>query len=169
MICEWHVDSEVPEVTFPPGNLTFLCIGTDRCIGDSLGPIVGSSLQASGVRNVYGTLDNPVHALNLDRTYQEIKKNHPNTTIIAIDAVLGKLDNVGKLKFGNKSLAPGAGVGKDLIEVGDYSLIGIVGPSGLNGYSTLQNTRLSLVVEMANAIVYFILTSRACGAFREVI
>ena len=43
-----------------------VCIGTDRCIGDSLGPIVGSMLKHKNFPlNVYGTVDYPIHALNI--------------------------------------------------------------------------------------------------------
>ena len=56
-----------------------LCIGTDRMIGDSLGPLVGSLLARKRKARllVYGTLSQPVHALNLDETLNEIKKKHP--------------------------------------------------------------------------------------------
>lgn len=53
-------------------ELVFLCIGSDRITGDSLGPLIGYQLSpyCSRVFHVYGTLDDPVHALNLpDRIY----------------------------------------------------------------------------------------------------
>ena len=48
-------------------ELVFLCIGSDRITGDSLGPLIGYQLSpyCSRVFHVYGTLDDPVHALNL--------------------------------------------------------------------------------------------------------
>ena len=46
-------------------EILFLCIGTDRSTGDSLGPLVGHSLSRFTLPHarVYGTLDRPVHAL----------------------------------------------------------------------------------------------------------
>ena len=48
-------------------QLIILCIGSDRSTGDSLGPLVGYRLDAlsSFKGHVYGTLKNPVHAVNL--------------------------------------------------------------------------------------------------------
>src|SRR5690554_6738809 len=45
-------------------NTVFMCIGTDRSTGDSLGPLVGMYLSGLGY-NVCGTLDDPTHAMNL--------------------------------------------------------------------------------------------------------
>ncbi|MFR3322802.1 MAG: DUF1256 domain-containing protein [Lachnospiraceae bacterium] len=54
-----------------------LCIGTDRLIGDSLGPLTGSLLQrAHCPLPVYGTLAQPVHALNLADFLAEIRRTH---------------------------------------------------------------------------------------------
>ena len=53
----------------------FLCIGTDRATGDALGPLVGSYLLKNGLENVYGTVDEPVHAENLRYYIEFINKN----------------------------------------------------------------------------------------------
>lgn len=43
-------------------EILFLCIGTDRSTGDSLGPLIGYKLKENGMRNarVLGTLEEPV-------------------------------------------------------------------------------------------------------------
>ena len=73
---------------FPP---VFVCIGSDRVTGDSLGPLVGTRLQYADnfTLPVYGTLDFPIHALNLKDAMRSIKYFHPYNPIIAIDASLG--------------------------------------------------------------------------------
>lgn len=131
-----------------------LCIGTDRSTGDSLGPLVGTKLKdlARGLLHIYGTLDEPVHATNLTNTMAIIYKNHVNPFIIAIDACLGRLDSVGYISLGQGPLKPGAGVKKDLPEIGDIHLSGIVNVGGYMEFLVLQNTRLSLVMQMANRI-----------------
>ena len=44
-----------------------VCIGTDKCIGDCLGPLVGTLLREKFFPlKVYGTNDSPIHALNHD-------------------------------------------------------------------------------------------------------
>ncbi|QGG47008.1 spore protease YyaC [Heliorestis convoluta] len=91
-----------------------LCIGTDRSTGDCLGPLVGTQLLplASSYYHIYGTLDDPIHATNLIERKKAIEEAHPNGIMIAIDASLGTVDQVGKISIGLGSLRPGAGVKK---------------------------------------------------------
>lgn len=135
-------------------DIVFVCIGTDRSTGDSLGPIIGSKLKKLYPKNisVYGTLDVPVHALNLKETSEHIKRTHTFPYIIAIDACLGELKNVGMITLASGSLKPGAGVNKKLPEVGHLHITGIVNVGGFMEYFVLQNTRLSLVMKMADTI-----------------
>ncbi|KAB3532207.1 spore protease YyaC [Alkaliphilus serpentinus] len=140
----------------PFEELIILCIGTDRSTGDSLGPLIGYKLTSTLSRYpnvfVYGTLDEPVHAKNLDEKINYIYSNYKSPFIIAIDACLGKMDRIGYIKIGNGPLKPGAGVNKDLTAVGDLHITGIVNLSGYMEYLVLQNTRLSLVMKMAETI-----------------
>jgi putative sporulation protein YyaC len=103
------------------------CIGTPKSIGDSLGPLIGTRLSELNCEvPVYGTLDFPVHAINLDVRLYHIFKEHPNAFVIGIDAAVGDEYDIGKTKFRNFAVRPGKGVGKDLQPVGDVSVVGIV-------------------------------------------
>lgn len=140
--------------------LVIICIGTDRSTGDSLGPLVGTQLKR-GNRNIpiFGTLDEPVHAMNLNETIEKVFSIHRNPYIIAIDACLGQLSSVGSIQLADGPVKPGAGVNKDLPPVGDMHLTGIVNVGGFMEYFVLQNTRLSLVVSMAEIIASSLLSS----------
>lgn len=142
-------------------ELVFLCIGTDRVIGDCLGPFVGQKLSSySGtVFSVYGTLFQPVHALNLTDIYQHIQTHHPNALIIAIDASLGEKKHLGYVTIANGALHPGAAIHKQLPSVGHIHITGIVNVSGVLEQLTLQTTRLSTVIFLADKIVQGILES----------
>ena len=134
--------------------IVVLCIGTDRSTGDSLGPLVGNKLKFL-VRNrihIYGSLECPVHAKNLCETIDEINYSYTNPYIIAIDACLGSLQNVGKIIVEEKPLSPGAAMNKDLPKVGDLSITGVVNISGAFEFMVLQNTRLYTVMMLADAI-----------------
>ncbi len=135
-------------------ELVFLCIGSDRVTGDCLGPYIGHLLtpHESGHIFVYGTLSSPVHALNLKKTSLLITKFHPHALVIAIDASLGQKKHLGYVTIGNGALYPGAGVQKDLPPVGDIHITGIVNTAGIMEHLTLQTTRLSTVVTLADAI-----------------
>ncbi len=135
-------------------QLVFLCIGTDRATGDSLGPIVGYKLTKRYHNKIaiYGTLSQPVHAKNLSMTIDEIYEKFPNALIIAIDASLGSNEHVGYITLGEGPLSPGAGVNKKLPSVGDIFITGIVNFSGILDNMLLQTTRLNVVVILADFI-----------------
>ncbi|MBS3988825.1 MAG: spore protease YyaC [Dethiobacter sp.] len=135
-------------------QLVVLCIGTDRSTGDALGPLIGTKLSRLQPKMVfvYGTLEEPVHAVNLLETINKIKKIYASPFIIAIDACLGRLESVGSIDVGAGSLRPGAGVNKDLPSVGNIYISGIVNVCGFLEYFVLQNTRLSLVMHLAETI-----------------
>lgn len=143
----------IDEASAKKKELIFVCIGTDRSTGDSLGPLTGTKLKHLNVpSHVYGTLDEPVHATNLAEHIALIEKTFSDPYIIAIDACLGRMDNVGYLSFGRGSVKPGAAVKKDLPPIGDAYITGIVNVSGFMEHLVLQSTRLNLVMKMADAI-----------------
>lgn len=135
-------------------TVIILCIGTDRSTGDSLGPLIGNKLK-SVVKNtfiLYGTLEYPVHAKNLSKILTEIKEKYTNPYIIAIDACLGSIQNIGNIIIEDKPLSPGAAMNKNLPKVGDLSITGIVNISGALEFMVLQNTRLYTVMHIADVI-----------------
>lgn len=134
--------------------LITVCIGTDRSTGDSLGPLVGWMLKQKQPYNqfIYGTIDNPVHAKNMTEVFESIKATYKNPLIIAIDACLGNLNSIGYVDYHQGSIRPGAAVNKNLPAVGDISISGVVNVGGYMEYLVLQNTRLSVVMQMADKI-----------------
>ena len=136
--------------------LVIVCVGTDRSTGDAFGPIIGTKLQdTTSYRHLYvhGTLDEPVHAVNLAETLETIQKQHHETPfVLALDACLGKFEHVGHLILERGPLHPGAGVKKSLPEFGDYTLTGVVNVSGFMEYFVLQNTRLGVVMRMTEVV-----------------
>ncbi|OIK13842.1 spore protease YyaC [Bacillus sp. MUM 116] len=144
--------SRIPDSSEQP--IVFVCIGTDRSTGDSLGPLVGSLLEEKNLQSfhVYGTLDEPIHAVNLKEKLMEIQNKHDNPFMIGIDACLGRVKNVGVIQLGDGPVKPGAGVNKDLPAVGELHITGIVNVSGFMEFFVLQNTRLNLVMKMAKTI-----------------
>lgn len=144
-------------------EVVIICIGTDRSTGDCLGPLVGSKLSVSSNHDfsIYGTLEEPVHASNMNEKLADIQHKHPNALVIAVDACLGHLENVGCINIGEGALMPGAGVNKSLPGVGQLHITGVVNVGGFMEYLVLQNTRLNLVMKLADLITEgFIKTSR---------
>ncbi len=151
-----HLNQLITEEMTRQGKegVMFLCIGTDRSTGDSFGPLVGHKLRLNRLKRaaVIGTLDRPVHAMNLELYTRYIRMHYPDYVVVAIDASVGSPDHVGFATLGRGALQPGLGVAKELEAIGDISITGIVG--GCGGYDPvmLQSVRLSMVMKMADCI-----------------
>lgn len=155
-------------------RVLYLCIGSDRSTGDSLGPLIGHMLTcrehrypprrykepgtpggqkaAHGSPDVLGTLRQPVHAVNLEEIIGLIEREYKDAVVVAIDASIGSREHVGCITLSKGAMKPGLGVSKDLSAVGHISITGIVGSQGRFEPLILQNTRLSVVMELADCI-----------------
>ena len=131
----------------------YLCVGTDRATGDCLGPLVGTRLQAlSPTINLFGTLEKPSHAINLQSVMEEINSRFANPLVIAVDASLGSPDRIGYINVRPVSLKPGTALNKVLPKVGDFHISAVVNVGGYLEQMILQNTRLYGVYMMAELI-----------------
>ncbi|MBG9734388.1 spore protease YyaC [Paenibacillus alvei] len=161
--CQQHLQMRAPNQ-----STTVICIGTDRSTGDCLGPLVGTRLSqlCSQDFRVLGTLHQPVHAMNLQETIDSLQANDPHTFIIAVDACLGQSSSVGSVQVVEGPVRPGAGVNKQLPPIGDMHITGIVNVGGFMEYFVLQNTRLHLVMGMADVIADTIEQSLTALSYR---
>lgn len=136
----------------PANSLAFIFVGSDGNIGDSLAPLCGSLLKInSGKTFVYGNLFSTICAKEVPYAVQFIKKCHPDTLTIVIDAALGKKEDVGVIKVQSGGIKPGLGVNKNLPKTGDISVLGVLGEKRADGRA-LTNSRLSTVYKMAENI-----------------
>ncbi|NLL30190.1 MAG: spore protease YyaC [Clostridiales bacterium] len=155
-----HIEISNLIENFIKKNTIIICIGTDKCIIDCLGPLVGSILKERNIElPVYGTIKDPIHAANIDRKLKEIMKSHPDSFIIGIDACLGERESIGEIHVRDYPIHPGKGVGKILPEVGNVSIVGIIDSNEYSNFLHAHTVRLNFVMEMANVISNAILDS----------
>lgn len=137
-----------------PKDVIILCIGSDLTVGDSLGPLVGTMLKENQVPyHVYGTLEEPIHALNLRSALTEINKQFNEPFILSIDASLGDKSQIGHIFLEKGPLIPGKAFNKGLPAVGDYHIKAIV--NDLDPFSPqkfFREIRLYTVMNMAKII-----------------
>ena len=135
-------------------GVVILCIGTDRSTGDSLGPLIGYKLKEMNTVNftIFGTLDRPVHAMNLDEYVNILQRFYRNDLVVAVDASVGHKEHIGYVTLGKGALKPGLGVSKELRAVGDIFITGIVGSCANYDPLMLQSVRLSVVMNLADCI-----------------
>jgi putative sporulation protein YyaC len=134
-------------------EIVIICIGSVKLQGDSLGPMIGSYLceQLSKREriHIYGTVEQPIHALNLLKTISHTAEEHGNGYIIAIDGCLGQFYKIGTLQLVDAPLEPGVGVGKQLPSIGHIHLKGVVNHYGSLGPKVLENTSISFIQDTA--------------------
>jgi len=134
-------------------DIVYLCVGTDRATGDCLGPLVGTRLQAmTSSINLFGTLEKPSHAANLEEVLEAIDLQYKNPLVVAVDASLGNTDRIGYINIKTGGLKPGTALKKVLPEVGDFHISAVVNVGGFLEQMVLQNTRLYVVYKMADLI-----------------
>ncbi|MBQ3407781.1 MAG: spore protease YyaC [Clostridia bacterium] len=134
-------------------EIVFFCIGTDRVMGDCVGPIIGSLLRENyGQSMVYGDLENNVTYENIETTLNEINEKFENPYIIAIDAALSTSENVGKIFVDNNGISFGNSLGKNFNKIGDLGIKVVVGKDYNNpdlNFNVLQNVSLSEIIKLS--------------------
>jgi putative sporulation protein YyaC len=147
--------------------LIFLCIGSDRFIGDSPGPLMGYYLKKmkpidrlNQLVHVYGTISHPVHALNLQETLDEINTKFLNPYIVAMDASLANFDGLGIVEVNIGPIHPGIAFNKKLPSVGDLSVVIYVGKRSNDPMKDIQNVRLGPIItiteKLADVIFHYL-------------
>lgn len=116
-----------------------ICIGTPKVSGDSLGPRVGDKLinDFSIDAYVYGKTSSPVTGLNCKKYFEHIRTHHERSLIIAVDACLGTIADVGKIKYSLDGLRAGSALGKLLGKFGDIGFLGVVAEKCEDNMSSL--------------------------------
>ena len=132
-------------------DIVFLCIGTDKITGDSLGPYIGTQLKKRGLC-VYGCIGDTVNATNLTAAAVRIYREHKHPFIVAVDACLGRKEHVGYASLSTEKLKAGAGVNKALLPVGNIAVTGIVTEFGTDSFTRLMNVPAEKIALMGNAM-----------------
>ncbi len=138
-------------------KLIFLCIGTNRVIGDCFGPLVGSKLkhffsQEENIE-VIGDIENIVSIKNVYSIINQIQKQE--AFVIAIDAALSCNNKIGTIIVNQNKMNIGSGINKRNLYIGDISIKGIVAKDFKNpkrNFNALQNMPLSIIIDMAECV-----------------
>ena len=133
------------------------CIGTDCSSGDSLGPIVGTLLQAEHFSNVIGTLNDPLDFGNYQTKFDEKYGERDNLFVIAVDAAFGYPTEVEQIIVRKGGLIPGSSLWEAKHEFGDLTVMGVINSLGPNNEQVLHTTSLRVVLNMALVISHLLL------------
>ena len=133
-----------------------ICIGSDRVSGDMLGPLVGSALREEYRLPcpVYGWVGESVNGVNLEQYLEMVEKKHPESALIAVDAALGKKEDVGRVRLKKGGIKAGGALERKGERIGDVGVIGVVAGEkpASEVYATLLAVPFSLVESLAARI-----------------
>ena len=116
-------------------DIVFICIGTNKVIGDSLGPLVGTYLKVLYHNiKVYGDIKQNIDYNNINKVINFVNVKYKNHTKVLIDSALG--NNVGDIVLYSGSISLGKGIGKEKNIYGDIIIKAVV---GRNYNSTKKN------------------------------
>lgn len=146
-------------------KIIFLCIGTNHCIGDSLGPQVGEILSKQ-IQNrnvqVYGNLRNNLDYENIDNVLNKINNQINKPYVIVVDAALSHEEYIGNIIINKKKMIIGEALEKKEYKIGNISIKGIVGKNNRNvqeNINTLKNVPLQRIEKLSKNISNQILQS----------
>ncbi len=145
-----------------------LCIGTSKCIGDSLGPIVGEYLYNNIKKsNVYvlGNLKNNITYQNIDVILNRINNTIKNPYMILIDSALSNKNYIGKIVVNKNKMIVGSALNKSEYKYGNLSIKGIVGENKYSyeeNYNELNNVSVDLVKNISKNIINDIIPRLEC-------
>ncbi len=140
----WELNNII-DIDTKDKQIIFLCIGTDRIIGDSFGPKVGSTLKKQLYHfksvKVIGDLANAMTYNEIQFCTRYIKQKYKNSLIIAIDAALSDKSNIGKIFIQNRGLRYAESLGKKNNIIGNISIKGVVGEDVNNSIGNFRNLK----------------------------
>ena len=137
-------------------NLVFLCIGTTKIIGDSVGPKVGDILKKQGIdAYVYGDTSRQVTAINVDDYSKMISQRHKEDIVIVIDSALGKSKDIGSIKVTRNGIKPGGAFDKNKERVGDIGILAVVGDADADRMQELKDRDESFISHIVDKVVAF--------------
>lgn len=142
-------------------NIIFVCIGTNKIIGDCLGPLVGTYLKSKFREynniKIYGDIYSPIDYTNIDKILNSITYKNDNTIRICIDSALG--NDVGKILINSKELYIGKALEKNRKILSDINIKGVVGKnykSKEKNIEELKSKKFEDINKLAISIVDFI-------------
>lgn len=106
-------------------KIVILCVGSNRVIGDSFGPIVGSKLSEKLKNNdnivILGNMIKPICRKNLKNVINKINEIE-NKYVILIDAAVSEKEYIGNIFVNSNRVCFGKSLGFGLYALGDISI-----------------------------------------------
>ena len=144
-------------------DIVILCVGTDKLIGDLVGPIAGQKLKRLFKDfekiTVYGDIKKTVNTTNLNAIISEIIANYDQPFIITIDSALGPREKIETVWVSTGNLNPGSALKKQKSCRSNVNFKAVVGENLQNtilNFNVLNSIERNVVQRLANEITYHV-------------
>lgn len=140
-------------------KIVFVCIGTNKITGDSLGALIGSNLNKLLINNkeidIIGNFEKPIHALNIEENMKYINSKYKDKFVIVIDSAISRKDLVGKIFVTKSKMKLNKGKNEEKLELGDISIKYSICEDLKDRNKNLQSLKqvpIQLIVDLSNII-----------------
>ncbi len=111
-------------------DVVILCVGTNKLIGDSIGPVVGQKLKEEKMKEkicVYGDLKESINFKNAKTVIENVFKTYQKPFIITIDSALGTQTMISKIVVNKGIIRIGKSLGRSICYPSHITIKGVVG------------------------------------------
>jgi len=144
-------------------HIIILCVGTNKIIGDCIGPMVGQKLQTKLKEKknhqkiiIYGNMEETLNFKNARQVIENIYKIYEKPLMITIDSALGTEKLIKRIVVNQGWIKIGNSLERSICYYSHINVKGIVGENKSNfkeNIETLKNVRPGLVIGLANDVV----------------
>ena len=140
-------------------NIIFLCIGSGKIIGDSIGPFIGKRLKEveNEIVQVYGTTDNMVNFVNAKEIIESIYSSYEKPYLINVDSTLSNSRGSGDIVLEKGYIKLGKALNKTICFYSNVNIKCIVGKNYnqiTKNLEELNNVKLPDIVNMSSIVTY---------------
>jgi len=142
-------------------EIIILCIGTNKIMGDMIGPMVGENLKSKIItpKNkkliVFGNMTQTLNLKNANNIINKVKNNYQNPFVITIDTALSKIYDSKKIYINQGNIQIGSALSKGINCDSHINIKGVVGKYKENleeNLNTLRNVKLRDIVYLSMLI-----------------
>lgn len=140
-------------------DIVILCIGTDKLIGDSIGPVVGQKLKEENIQekvSIYGNMKETINFKNAKQVIENIFKSYEKPFIITVDSALGTQAMVREIVVNKGVIRIGKSLGRSICYPSHITIKGVVGENRdtfEENIKTLKKVEPKLIWELSDIMV----------------
>lgn len=140
-------------------DIVILCIGSNKIIGDCIGPMVGQKLKSTLKKEkniiIYGNMEETLNFKNAKQVIENILETYEKPFVITIDSALGTKEMIKRIVINTGWIKIGNSLGRSICYYSHMNIKGIVGQNKNKveeNIKTLKEVNPILVMELSEKI-----------------